>query len=161
VDRTLEEIRHAIITEILVTAAVITGGYTAGALAPEAAVASRGLASGLGEASEAGQVVRTIEHGEKVADLVEEVAVLARTSGSAHAVVSLANGERVIVAGGEHGIDLAGMSVRRVIGHTHPVGAPPGLSAQDIGYMSQAGQSGSYLLELREGGAWLLSKFNF
>lgn len=55
-------------------------------------------------------VVRQIQQGEKVSNLIDEVAQLTYESGGQeHAIVSLQSGDRVIVSGGTGGIDFSGM----------------------------------------------------
>jgi hypothetical protein len=65
------------------------------------------------------QIVRTIGKGEKVADIIAEGKALTYATGNEHALISLTTGQRVIVSGGQGGIDLSGMAVRRVLGHSH------------------------------------------
>lgn len=56
-----------------------------------------------GEAAEM-TVVRVIQRGEKIADIVNEGKAL--TLCKEHAVVKLASGERALVSGGQYGIDF-------------------------------------------------------
>jgi hypothetical protein len=115
---------------------------------PHAARGGVRVASGMGTGSAPASIVRTIARGEKVADIVAEGKALTFATGNEHALVSLTTGERVIVSGGPTGIDLSGLSVRRIIGHTHPYHlAPTGPSAADFGALQQLGQRSSYLLE--------------
>jgi hypothetical protein len=100
--------------------------------------------------------VRTIAKGEKVDDLIRELAQATYESGGVeHAIVSLKNGTRVIVRGGSGGIHL-GDDVKRVIGHTHPRTTGP--SPEDFDMLRQLGQKHSYIYELFGGG---LSRFGW
>jgi hypothetical protein len=115
-----------------------------------------GVAStGIGVAEAEG--IRIIQRGERVADLVQELARRTYTSGGMeHAIISLQSGERVIVRGGRGGIDFASFirDLRRVIIHTHPTTTGP--SAVDLEMLRQLGQRSSYIYELFGGG---LTKF--
>ena len=98
--------------------------------------------------------IRIITKGEKVADLIQEVAQRTYSSGGLeYAIVSLKNGRRVIVQGGPAGIHF-GDDVRRVILHTHPMTTGP--SSLDFRMLKQLGQKSSYIYELFGGG---LTKF--
>jgi hypothetical protein len=78
------------------------------------------VASGHGGKILPASTLRTIRKGEKVDDLVRELAQATYESGGLeHAIVSLRNGTRIIVRGGSGGIEL-GDDVKRVIMHTHP-----------------------------------------
>jgi hypothetical protein len=106
------------------------------------------VASGAGTGSAPMSVVRTIEHGEKVADIVGEVKELTFTTGNEHAVVRLATGERAIISGGPTGISWESGQVTRLFGHSHPYQlAPTGPSPADISTLGTLGQRSSYLLE--------------
>lgn len=96
------------------------------------------VASGVGESAPM-TVVRIIQRGEKIADIVNEAKSLTWTTGSEHAVVVLADGERALVSGGPGGIKFAEGQVMRILGHTHPTGAPP--SAADFAATRALGQS--------------------
>lgn len=126
--------------------------------AADAAAASNGVrvASGMGGGAEPATVVRVIQRGEKIADIIEEAKTLTYTTGNEHALVTLTTGERVLVSGGETGIDLSDLPIRRILGHTHPYQfAPTGPSAADFSALEQLGQRSSYLLEHGE-----LSRFS-
>jgi uncharacterized protein RhaS with RHS repeats len=100
------------------------------------------VASGLGNSATA-SIVRIIQSGESVADLINEGKGLTFTTGNEHAVVTLANGDRALVSGGPGGIDFAEGEVTRIFGHTHPPSAPP--SAADFEATLQLGQSKQYV----------------
>jgi RHS repeat-associated protein len=102
-------------------------------------------------------VVRQIQQGESVSDLIDEVAQLTYESGGQeHAIVSLQSGDRVIVSGGTGGIDFSGMDdLNRIILHTHPTTTGP--SALDFQMLQQTGQQSSWIYELFGGG---LTKFH-
>src|SRR5690606_10596108 len=85
---------------------------------------------------------------ERVADIVAEGKALTFATGNEHALVSLTSGERVIVSGGPTGIDLGALSVRRLLGHSHPYHlAPTGPSAADFAALQVLGERSSSLLE--------------
>jgi hypothetical protein len=100
------------------------------------------VASGIGRAGPM-QVERAIQRGEKVADLINEAKALTFTTGKEHAVVTLANGKRVLVSGGPGGINFAEGSITRIFGHTHPTNALP--SAADAAALRALGQSKQYV----------------
>ncbi len=106
----------------------------------EAAVAENGLRvlSGAGEQSSAMVLERTIQHGEKVSDLINEMKVGTYLTGNEYAVVKLGSGERAIVSGGPGGITFAGGTVSKIYAHTHPTSAPP--SAADFDALRLLGQ---------------------
>jgi hypothetical protein len=111
---------------------------------------------GLG-AVKAATVVREIGRGERVADLIQELAGLTYNAGGAeHAIITLKNGQRLIVQGGETGISFEtfGDTLRRIILHTHPTTTGP--SAADFAMLEQLGQKSSWIYELFGGG---LTKF--
>jgi RHS repeat-associated protein len=131
-------------------------GAVGAAAAIRAAGGLRAVANGIRIASSAGgivgaaRVVRTVESGESLADLIEALKAMTQTDGLEHAVVVTAKGQRIIVSGGEAGIDFAKGSIRTIIAHTHPYHLPPGLGPSDADFeaLSQLAQkSGSYLLE--------------
>lgn len=122
----------------------------------KAVLAARGVAvgtevaeGGLSIASSAGgkvspmQLVRIIEKGEKVDDLINEAKALTWTTQNEHAVVTLASGERALVSGGSGGIKFAEGQVTRIFGHTHPTSAPA--SAADAAAIKSLGQSKQYV----------------
>jgi len=112
------------------------------------------VASGHGGKILPASTLRRIRKGEKVDDLVRELAQATYESGGLeHAIVSLRNGTRIIVRGGSGGIEL-GDDVKRVIMHTHPRTTGP--SAEDFDMLRQLGQRHSYIYELFGGG---LSRF--
>ena len=100
-------------------------------------------------------VVRRIGHGEKLFDLQNELKLLTFQSrtpefplGLEHAIISMTDGTRWIVRGGEAGIDFGETEgFRRLIVHTH--GAPTGPSMEaDVPFLSNNGQKHSYIIEL-------------
>jgi hypothetical protein len=106
------------------------------------------VASVSSSGSAAATIVRVIRPGEKIADLIAEGKALTFATGNEHALVSLTNGQRVIVSGGPTGIDLSGLNVRRLLGHSHPYHlAPTGPSPADFDALKALGQRSSYLLE--------------
>lgn len=106
------------------------------------------VASGAGADAAEMAMVRTINRGEKIADLVDEAKRLTFTTGNEHAIVKLTNGQRAIVSGGPTGIIFQEGQITRLFGHTHPYHLPPtGPSAGDIDALRQLGQRSSYILE--------------
>jgi hypothetical protein len=100
-----------------------------------------------------GATVRQIGKGEKVKDLIHEVAELTyKGEGAEHAIISLKSGERLIVRGGAGGIDFStyGKNLDRIILHTH--GRPTGPSDVDFQMLKDMGQKSSYIYELFGGG---------
>jgi RHS repeat-associated protein len=132
------------------TVAGLMGGGRMAAQAIPFFPASPGLRVGSGEssASPPATIVRVIGRGEKVADIVAEGKALTFTTGNEHALLRLSNGQRVIVSGGPGGIDLSGLKIRRIIGHSHPYHRQSaGPSADDFDALRKLGQPSSYLLE--------------
>jgi RHS repeat-associated protein len=116
------------------------------------------LVPGAGEEAGAAKVIRTISKGEKVEALMNELLALTHESGGMeHAIVTLKNGERLIVAGSPTGISFGSLSgqIRRIIIHTHPE-TTGGASAKDVTAIRTLGQKSSWLYEFFGGG---LSKF--
>jgi len=69
--------------------------------------------------------IRMIGKGEKVSDLIREIAQATYSSGGIeHAIVVLKNGMRCIVKGGPGGVSFDG-NVRRILIHTHPATTGP------------------------------------
>ena len=98
-------------------------------------------------------IVREIKKGEKIQDIIDELRKLTYMDTVEHAVVTLKDGTRVIVSGGEHGISLSD-DVKRVIGHTHPhhhqkLGPSQGDkdALKQLGNTDKGGQRSSYLIE--------------
>jgi hypothetical protein len=85
------------------------------------------IASTLGE-SKPMQVVRTVEKGERLADIIDEGKGLTYMTGDEHALVTLADGSRAIVSGGPGGIDFEAGQIIRLFGHTHPTVAGPSIT---------------------------------
>jgi RHS repeat-associated protein len=105
------------------------------------------------------RIVRTLSHGEVLADLIEETARLAHTSGVEHALVVTGDGRRLIVAGGRDGINVERLGVRTVIAHTHPPGYwDPSIA--DIGMLHHFLQPWSYIVHLAEDGSWVVTQFD-
>ena len=91
--------------------------------------------------------VRTIGRGERVTDLVNEAKSLTFTTGNEHAVVKLANGDRVLISGGSGGIKLT-TDVTLVYGHTHPYGVlSNGSSPGDYAMLDELDQPFSYVID--------------
>lgn len=86
-------------------------------------------------------LVRIIGKGEKVDDIINEAKGLTWTSKQEHALVTLADGRRALVSGGEGGITFQRGQIKRVFGHTHPDGSLPSaddaLSLQILGNSQQ------------------------
>lgn len=101
-----------------------------------------------------GSIVREIAHGEKIDDLISEVAGRTYELSREQAIVSLNNGTRVIIEGGEEGIRLGAFDIRRVLLHTHPYTTGPSLA--DRAMLGAYGQRSSWVYELFGGG---LSRF--
>jgi hypothetical protein len=110
-------------------------GTRTAAAAPSAGFA---VASGGGDSLPM-TIVRLIQRGERIEDLVNEGKGLTWLSGNEHAVVTLADGQRALVSGGPGGIEFAPGQVTRIFGHTHPTNAPP--SAADIDALIHLRQS--------------------
>jgi hypothetical protein len=85
------------------------------------------------------RIVRIIQRGETVADLVHEGKVQTYMTGNEHAAVKLGTGERALVAGGPGGIAFAPGQVTKIFGHTHPTIAGP--SGEDFTSLDALGQS--------------------
>jgi len=114
------------------------------------------VGSGLAEEFLPASTIRTIAKGEKVDDLIKELAQRTYESGGLeHAIVSLQNGTRIIASGGSGGIHF-GNDVRRVIIHTHP--STTGPSHFDFQMLDALGQRSSYIYELFGGGLTRFSK---
>lgn len=88
------------------------------------------------------EMVRLIEKGEKIDDIVNEAKGLTFTTGNEHAVVKLTGGSRALVSGGLHGIDF-GDKITRVFGHTHPTSSLP--SCVDVAALKKLKQSKQYV----------------
>ena len=135
--------------------AIVPPAVEIGAIAVGAALgAGPRTAAGVSAGGESGfpsgpmQVVRTIEHGEKIANIISEAKMLTFSTGNEHALVKLATGERALVSGGPGGITWDLGQVSRVFGHTHPYELPPtGPSASDFAALDALGQRSSWLLE--------------
>ncbi|CAN5141189.1 hypothetical protein BH09MYX1_BH09MYX1_32750 [soil metagenome] len=126
------------------------GGGIGGGGANAAEAGAIRVASG-GGASASATLVREIQHGESVANLIQEAATLTYESGGLeHAVISTQSGQRLLLQGGAGGMSFEGFAVRRVLGHTHPV--PTGPSAVDFVMLQQTGQRSSWIYELFGGG---------
>ncbi len=116
-----------------------------GLAAPQAGLR---LATGMGESALGMSVVRTIERGERVADIINEVKQLTFTTGNEYAVVKLADGSRALVSGGPGGINFVEGQITRLFGHSHPYQLPAtGPSHFDFIALQSLGQRSSYLLE--------------
>jgi len=66
-----------------------------------------------------------IQHGEKVEDLINEAKALTFTTGSEHALVTLAAGTLASVSGGPGGIIFASGQIIKIFGHTRVTNALP------------------------------------
>ncbi len=95
-------------------------------------------------------IVREINKGENISDLVATLQSRTLSTGVEHAVVKLgqnsaAPGARVIVSGGPHGISFAPGEVTTIFGHTHPY--VTGASAADFEALKILNQSRQYIIE--------------
>lgn len=134
------------------TTAAANDVSAAGTAGSEGSVAA--TAASTGENMAPVQLVRVIQPGETVADLIQEIAQRTYESGgNEHAIVSMENGPRVIMQGGPGGMQF-GPDVSRVICHTHPMTTGP--SAADFAMLEALGQQSSWIYELFGGG---LTKF--
>jgi hypothetical protein len=116
------------------------------------------IRTGAGEDVLDATIVREIQHGERLADILSEVQ--ARTAGGTeHAVVSLADGRRAIVSGGVDGIDFRGLDLRRLLLHSHGPGSVPGASPEDYAMIDEYFQRSSWLLEVQGSDSATLSRF--
>ncbi len=111
------------------------------------------VSSGLGDRLPA-SLVRVISRGERVADLIDEVAGATYQDGLERAIISTMDGDRLIVQGGAGGMSFEGFDVRRVLLHTHPITTGP--SSDDFNMLRTLGQRSSWIYELFGGG---LSRF--
>lgn len=64
-------------------------------------------------------VIRSIQKGEKVLDIIEEAKLHTRYENVEVALIQVKGGERMLVSGGRDGINLPG-STEKIYGHTHP-----------------------------------------
>jgi hypothetical protein len=134
---------------------MLRAAFAAGA--EEGAAAAKGVASvatGAGRDIAEGSIVREIAHGEKVKDLISEVAGRTYELNREQAIVSLNDGARVIIEGGSEGIRFGQFDVRRVLLHTHPYTTGPSIA--DKLMLGAYGQRSSWVYELFGGG---LSRF--
>jgi hypothetical protein len=112
----------------------------------EAATLEVSVANGAGGEAIQMSKVRPIGRGERVSELIDEGKRLTYETGNEHALVKLANGDRVIVAGGPGGIEFT-QDVTRVFAHTHPYQLPiTGPSSADFSMLTAYGQRSSWLL---------------
>jgi hypothetical protein len=132
-------------------AALISTGVSIGAqLLTGSGEAQLGLklASRAGGTSAEATLVRVIQRGEKVEEIINEAKALTFQTGNEHALVKLASGERVLVSGGPGGIHFAEGSVTRIFGHTHlPTDVKVGPSKADKIAIQALGQRSSWLSE--------------
>ncbi|OCA77931.1 hypothetical protein BBH99_10385 [Chryseobacterium contaminans] len=95
-------------------------------------------------------IIREVQKGEKISDLVSLLQNRTLATGVEHAVVklgknSVAPGARVIVSGGPHGISFGAGEVKTIFGHTHPF--VTGASAADFKALEILNQSRQYIIE--------------
>ena len=103
-----------------------------------------GASVGGGVASSAqASVVRIIQPGESIADIINEAKGLTFSTGNEHALVALENGDRALVSGGEYAIAFDELPISRIFGHTHPTNALP--SQADVDALGQLGNSKQYV----------------
>ncbi|WP_185147008.1 hypothetical protein [Chryseobacterium echinoideorum] len=89
-------------------------------------------------------VQKIIPKGTKIADIVNDIKGLTWSTGNEHAVVRLANGQKVIVSGGPGGIRFELGQIKTLFGHTHPTAAPP--SGADFTALKILNQTKQYVL---------------
>ena len=103
--------------------------------------------------------IRVVRKTERIRDLINEGKARTWVSECEHALLTLANRQRVIVKGGRDGIDFISrsdtllvevegheMQVRRIMGHTHPRVTGP--SDHDLKVLSLLWQKRSYIFEV-------------
>ena len=108
------------------------------------------LSSPAGGVHREAQVLREINKGERVSDILGEAKGITFATGDEVAAVSLQNGKRVLVQGGAGGItNLEAIGAKRVLGHTHPFGGvgPVVPSEDDVSALRQLGQTHSFIIE--------------
>ena len=106
------------------------------------------VATNGGEGSGPMKLLRTIQKGEKLSDIMDEVKQGMYLTGNEHAVVTLANGERALVSGGRYGIEFGADSIKRILFHTHPWDdLALGPSDADKYALEQLGQASSHVYE--------------
>ncbi|MFP2928227.1 FG-GAP-like repeat-containing protein [Pyxidicoccus sp. 3LG] len=93
-------------------------------------------------------ILRNIQRGERVADILAEIDGLTRATHKEYAVLVLENRKRVLVQGGRDGIDFSKLNVRRMVLHSHPRGSAPGPSSYDFDVLAAYKQRSSWLLEV-------------
>jgi RHS repeat-associated protein len=95
-------------------------------------------------------VVREIQHGEKISDLVSLAQNRTFSTGVEHAIVrlgpnSVAPNARVLVSGGRDGISFVPGQIKTLFGHTHPY--VTGASSADSQALMYLNQSKQYIYE--------------
>ena len=94
------------------------------------------------------KIVRELGDSESMQSITNEMKELTYQTANEHAMVTLKDGTRVIVSGGEAGISFSKMPITEIAMHTHPYTLPAsGPSAADIEAIARLGQTFSYLLE--------------
>lgn len=124
------------------------------------------LGSGMGANSAPAEVVKEIKRGASMDALLNDLKANAWVSGKEHALIKLKDGRRLMIRGGEDGIDFYEVNgkimmtvdgqlveIERIFIHTHP--APSGRSDLDMEHLRKLGQASSWLFEFKGG----LSKF--
>jgi hypothetical protein len=108
------------------------------------------VASGRGSDVRAMRLIRVIQKGEKISDIINEAKALTSGYGLDQeiALVKLPNGQRALVTGGRDGIHFGQNQITRIYGHTHPYGyGYTGPSQADREALVLLNQKSSYLID--------------
>jgi hypothetical protein len=130
---------------------MFTGGGEVALASKSELLAARGLTVGSGGSYVSPMnIIREIQIGEKISDLIALGQNRTLSTGVEHAIVklgpnSIAPGARVLVSGGQHGISFAAGEISTLFGHTHPF--VTGASVADYQALRILGQSKQYIFE--------------
>jgi len=93
-----------------------------------------------------GKIVRYIQKGEKLGDVINEIKGLTHDNFVEHAVVKLETGARAVISGGPSSISMKG--VKTIYAHVHPYHLPArGPSPEDYQALQKLEQGFSYIFE--------------